>query len=177
VAQAAATYLESGGRPCRLDVVFTHNTDFRKRDAVDYARVLSTLVPKRLRDRAEPASLRPIRRRKPWPAWLSNIYVAPPLPCLQGEHRWEAVHGGTELPSGRLLQQALDEKEQKLATYRESGCGEYWLLITISGRSAASFIASPEPAETFRSSFDRVIVFWRDTRCYVDLEVHTASHG
>jgi hypothetical protein len=84
---------------------------------------------------------------------------------------WEGS-GSTE-----VVQSALDEKEERLASYRRAHPeSEVWLLLwTSSGESQPVTTEMLDPTHVYRSSFDRAFVVDYPRRAVMELELIPAS--
>jgi hypothetical protein len=94
-----------------------------------------------------------------WPDELAWAQGHAPRQGQEDNPPWEAAKAGSVYSSQEFLQAALDEKEQKLSRYRDSGCDEYWMLLVASGIAPSSSMLAPDPQHVFTSSFDRVFFF------------------
>ncbi len=180
VEEGQTVHAAEGGKPMRVSVMF-RQTDFRKRDIRKHARELASFVPK-----LPPAEgcISVIERAAEVdqtvriPEWLLDVRISARPVFLQNVPRWAVSHGGSVYSATGAFARSIAEKEEKLLKYRELGCDEYWLLITVRGDTAASFLTLRDAKQIFHSSFQKVFAFWpleQDGKQVIRLNNVTAS--
>jgi hypothetical protein len=151
-------YRDAGGPPVTASFVFHRNTAFRKASAGMAARKLARCVPASLPLSNELLSVHEEDVGSDWLPELISVIGKMPFPYEPVQGRWEASHGGSVYACDAFIQAAIDQKEVKLAEYRNTQCDEYWLLLVVPGFDASGLMCKPQRGTMFKSSFDRVFV-------------------
>jgi hypothetical protein len=164
VDEALRLYRASGKPSISAVFSFSNDTNYLKRDRLRLAQALQECVPTHL---ATNDDLVPVHAGQHGPQWvpgLDMILVRKPRPYEGPDHLWRIQYSGFVHPSETFIQQALDAKEQKLKKYRMANCDNYWLVTVVPGTAPSSFMDIPAATHVFKSSFDRVVVFFLQSK-------------
>lgn len=85
--------------------------------------------------------------------------------------KWNGSGWSFEL-NPELIQDEIGKKEKKLAIYK-SKCETEWLLLVVADSRNPSFLDITDSIlkHTYKTEFDRVFIFWNESRSFVELQL------
>ena len=141
--------------PVHVSLFFELSGHLKKKERLELGRALARFVSRYIPEKNGRLELEYFDRREGHPPEVDLIHITRNEHL--DHHHWHRVQAGWVMQDVRVhLQEAIDEKACKLASYRES-CEECWLLIVANGDRPSSAIQPDDPslAHRYNSPFER----------------------
>lgn len=156
LAKAKQIYIDAGGRPCSVFVLFSTGHDLRKVQRDTLAHQLAAFVASTEPTPSQLRQWRPTCVDNPLPEVITFVQVYG-HPLESQTHHWTAPAAGWVAPlTPRILQSRIDEKSKLLDKYR-TRTPVVWLLLVSDSANPSQFfdLPSEEVARSVSSTFNR----------------------